>query len=136
MPRSSAHGSKSNPWSCVAFLPFTRVRFKVLKPRRVFPHPKTLGEHIRKRRLELALTQKAAAAQMGTSESPVRNWENGHSQPVAQFLPAIMRFLGYDPFPEPTTLSDSLIAKRRHLGWSRKKAAKKWGVVEATLQKW
>ena len=47
-----------------------------------------------------------------------------------------MLFLGYDPFPEPKTVPDRLGAKRRELGYSRKKAAKEWGVVEATLQKW
>ena len=73
---------------------------------------------------------------MGTSEFRIVNWENGHRRPVARFLPAIIQFLGYDPFPEPITLSDRLMAKRRELGWSRKKAAKQWGVFESTLQKW
>src|SRR5450755_4222559 len=99
MPRSSAHGSKSNPWSCVAFLPFTRVRFKVLKPRRVFPHPKTLGEHIRKCRLERELTQLQAAIEIGSSEQAVAQWEKAYRAPCAPLLPGIIRFLGYNPFP-------------------------------------
>jgi transcriptional regulator with XRE-family HTH domain len=118
-------------------LPFTRLHFKVLKPKMVFPEPKTLGEHIRKRRLELALTQREAAAQIGTSEHRIVNWENGHRRPIARFLPGITRFLGYDPFPvRTTTIADRLVAKRRELGWSRKRAAREWCIAESTLQGW
>ena len=136
MTRSRNSQPLAELFSCVAFLPFTRLRFKVLKPKPVFPEPKTLGEHIRVRRLQLALTQREAAAQIGTSEPRIVSWENGHRRPVARFVPAIIRFLGYDPFPEPLTISERLVAKRRELGWSRKKAAKAWGVAESTLQGW
>lgn len=46
-------------------------------------------------------------------------------------LPAITRFLGYDPFPVAATVPERLVAKRRELGWSRKRAAKAWGIRKA-----
>ncbi len=40
----------------------------------------TLGDHIRKRRLDLGLEQQQVAARLGVSESTVWNWENDRSQ--------------------------------------------------------
>jgi DNA-binding transcriptional regulator YiaG len=34
------------------------------------------------------------------------------------------------------TIAERLVAKRRGLGLSKKRAAKRWGVAEATLRKW
>lgn len=48
-------------------------------------------------------------------------------------MPGIIKFLGYDPFPEPQTLGERLAAKRRMLGLSRKELAKRLGVDEETL---
>lgn len=49
---------------------------------------------------------------------------------------AIIRFLGYDPFPEPTNRSERLLAKRRAMGWSIKEAARQRGVDEGTWRAW
>lgn len=84
----------------------------------------------------MGLKQREAAAQMGTSEQAVAQWERGQRKPCAPLLPGIIRFLGFDPFPQAMTIAERLVAKRRELGLSRKKAAKLWGVVEATLRKW
>ena len=46
---------------------------------------------------------------------------------------AIIEFLGYDPFPEPRTAGERLAAKRRRLGLSRKRLAKKLSMDEMTL---
>jgi DNA-binding transcriptional regulator YiaG len=51
-------------------------------------------------------------------------------------FPAIFGFLGYDPFPAPTTVSEKIAAKRRELGWSIKEAAKRIGVDEGTFSRW
>ena len=49
-------------------------------------------------------------------------------------MPRILQFLGYDPFPEPSTLGGQLLGARRHLGLSQEEMARKLGVDEATVR--
>ena len=51
-------------------------------------------------------------------------------------IPGIMQFLGYDPFPEPKTLRQYLLAKRQAMGWSIKQAAEVVGVDPSTWRNW
>jgi hypothetical protein len=51
-------------------------------------------------------------------------------------IPAIIGFLGYDPFPEAASLSDQLAAVRRANGWTIKQAAEQLGVDECTWARW
>ncbi len=62
--------------------------------------PVSLGDHLKKRRMDLGITQKEAAHRIGAGQFTVINWEKGRTEPAVRFLPAIMPFLGYDPFPE------------------------------------
>ena len=64
------------------------------------------------------------------------NWERGHTKPPITSFPAIVKFLGYDPFPEAKTLTQHLLAKRREMGWSIKEAAEAIGVDPSTLGNW
>jgi len=63
-------------------------------------------------------------------------WEKDRKIPLSRRLPRIISLLGYDPFPEPQTFAEKLIAQRRKLGWSRKFAAVQLGVDEGTLASW
>jgi transcriptional regulator with XRE-family HTH domain len=72
-----------------------------LKSEELLPEPTTLGEQIRQRRLKLKLTLKEAAKLLGTNECSIMNWEKGRTVPKVYRLPAIIRFLGYNPLPEP-----------------------------------
>lgn len=98
--------------------------------------PQTLGEHIKRRRLELGLIQKQAAELLGVGVSTVLCWEKSKNEPVIEHLPAIFRLLGYDPFPKPSTLSKRMLAARRRLGWSIAQAATQLGVDEGTWGEW
>jgi len=51
-------------------------------------------------------------------------------------MPTILEYLGYDPFPEPVTLSQRLVAKRRQKGWSIKEAAGVLGVDPSSWGNW
>ena len=51
-------------------------------------------------------------------------------------MPAILQFLGYDPYPKPKTLPERMLAKRRAMGWSIKEAARQLGVDEGTWGAW
>jgi DNA-binding XRE family transcriptional regulator len=76
------------------------VTLKSLRKQEYEFEPKTLGEHIRKRRLQLKLTQKEAAKRLKVNAWTMLNWENGDTQPLPKSVPRIILFLGYDPIPE------------------------------------
>jgi transcriptional regulator with XRE-family HTH domain len=61
--------------------------------------PKTIGQHLRKRRIELKLTLAEAAPKMGVSNPSLGLWELDKAFPKNHYHSQIIRFLGYDPFP-------------------------------------
>jgi len=72
-----------------------------LKPKETDFEPETVGDHVRKRRLLLKLTQKAVAQILKVSQFSIINWERGDFQPTrAPTLHRIIEFLGYDPRPK------------------------------------
>tara|TARA_B100000315_G_scaffold32482_1_gene27385 strand:+ start:275 stop:496 length:222 start_codon:yes stop_codon:yes gene_type:complete len=54
-------------------------------------NPKTIGEHIRKRRMDLGLEQKDLAKIIGVTESSIWNWENGWN-PSKRYMKKIEGF--------------------------------------------
>lgn len=84
----------------------------------------------------MRLTQKQVAHRIGLNSWTVLNWEKGHTEPPIGSVPAILRFLGYDPLPEPKALPEYLLAKRRAMGWSIREAAWKFGVDSGTWRDW
>ena len=98
-------------------------------------HPRTIGEHILKRRCELELFQKDVGKQISVSARTIMNWEKSYSKPDIQYFPANLAFLGYYPFPEPKTLGEKIIAWRRQNGVTRKSLARQLGIDEAALAK-
>jgi transcriptional regulator with XRE-family HTH domain len=81
-------------------LPFCKIELtakKLLNP----AYPKalnTLGDQIRKRRLDLKLMQKQAAEIIGTNETSLMTWERNQRVPSISFIPKIIKFLGYLPY--------------------------------------
>src|SRR4051794_10257641 len=51
-------------------------------------------------------------------------------------MPAIIRFLGYNPLPAASTLAEELVRQRTGLGLSQKESAGRIGVDSGTLAKW
>jgi len=62
--------------------------------------PKTIGEHLRKKRMELGLYQREAGSKIGVGASSIWNWEHG-VEPELVYIPRIIDFLGYVPFERP-----------------------------------
>jgi len=58
----------------------------------------TIGDHIKRRRLELGLLQREAAAQIGVTVDTILNWEHNRTGPKLQFTRKVIAFLGYNPF--------------------------------------
>lgn len=62
--------------------------------------PKTIGEHLKKRRLELNWGQQKFAEVTGYTWLSVSNWERGVYRPTKLAMTPIIAFLGYDPRAE------------------------------------
>ena len=55
---------------------------------------------------------------------------------MVRMLPRIIHFLGYDPYPEPQSFAQELVARWRRLDLSQKRMAVRLGIDEGTLAKW
>jgi transcriptional regulator with XRE-family HTH domain len=83
------------------------VRLKGEKPKdKAYPKEvTTIGDAIRKRRLDLGLSQKDVAKIIGCDKASVLNWEKGYNTPRMNKMSGIRRFLGRDwRDREPTCL--------------------------------
>jgi len=121
-----------------ATLPFCQLTISAPHPKKVgYPTALvTIGDHIRKRRLDLGLFQRQVAAQIGVDEASVWNWEKGEMKPESRHLPAIISFLGYNPLPQPQGLAARLIWARSSRGLNRVSCAVLLGVDPSTLARW
>jgi len=125
----------------MGLLPFCKLQFKAKKPQSS-AYPKTLttlGDHLRKRRLDLGLWQKDVAATLGVTVSAVTNWELNRVTPYFTYLPKIIAFLGYTP-PPFDIITDNIVERMKTYrlthGLSQEKFAKLIGVDETTVAKW
>jgi len=119
-------------------LPFCHISLTATKPKS-YEYPKelkTLGDHLRKRRLDLKLLQREVGQRIGGSVSDVWNWENNWVSPAVKFIPAIIAFLDYNPLPKPDTLPEQLVWYRKAKGWTQKDFAKALGIDQTTLARW
>jgi DNA-binding XRE family transcriptional regulator len=81
---------------------FCRVRLKGKKPRdKAYPKEvTTIGDAIRKRRLDLGLRQKDVAKIIGCDKTTILNWERGHTHPSANHMPQVVIFLAHNRVPK------------------------------------
>jgi DNA-binding XRE family transcriptional regulator len=84
--------------------------FQISRPRHLFPphwksnqrvpaQPTTLGERIKKHRLQLHWLQTDVAVKIGISSTSVSNWERGITTPSRRMTKRIQKFLDYAPKP-------------------------------------
>jgi site-specific DNA recombinase len=103
---------------------------------RIPTEPQTVGDHIRRRRLDLKMLQREVAEQVGVDTTSVFNWEANTASPEIRYMPAIIEFLGYNPLPEANGWGERLARQRTSLGLPQKDAARKIGVDPSTLARW
>jgi DNA-binding transcriptional regulator YiaG len=62
-------------------------------------NPKTLGEHLCRKRIDLSLslTQLAQVLGIGVCASTIAKWERNQNYPAPAYRIRIVEFLGYDP---------------------------------------
>ena len=101
--------------TCIPALPCCHVHLRGQKPLpSAYPTElHTVGDHLRKRRLDLRLLQREAAGQIGVDTATITNWELGQTTPALCWMPNVIQFLGYDPEPEPETVGQSLKCYRQ-----------------------
>lgn len=107
------------------------------KPLQIIENPQLIGEHLKKRRLQLRLLQADVANMFAVCEDSITGWENGRSEPQIQYYPKIIQFLGYNPFPVNTeTLGGRIHKYRIEHGLSHKKFGKLIGIDASTIRSW
>ncbi len=90
-----------------------------------FPwYPKTLGQHLLKKRLELGLTQVEVARKLNLGLQTISHWESEDNIPSIYHYPAIINFLGYYPFRMDETEGGKIKKFRFEHGLSKKNFAK------------
>lgn len=121
-------------------MPFSAMEYKVPKPKGdKYPRElHTIGDHLRKRRMDLGLLQKDVAEIIGTrSVESITNWENGHSEPQIHYLPSVIKLLGYIPVKVYLdTFGGQVRAFRILNGLSHKAMGSKVGVDASTVSSW
>lgn len=127
------------PHISIPALPFCKITLKAQKPASVaYPKTlKTLGDHLRKRRLDLKLQQKDVAKKLGVSETSIYNWENNIASPSLYSIPKIIKFLGYIPDSfKAKTPGEKIATSRRLLGLTQKELAHRLRIDPSTLGRW
>jgi transcriptional regulator with XRE-family HTH domain len=97
----------------------------------------TLGDHLRKERLDRGLPQREVAQQLEVDPMSISYWETNKYAPSLREIPKIIGFLGYVPYDTASmTIGERILTMRRCLGLSREELAKQLGVDESTLRDW
>ena len=79
-------------------LPRTPV-LTIAQPEKSLEAPKTIGAHLRQRRLALKLCLAEAASRVGVAVPTLGLWELNRAFPKNRYHAKIVLYLGYDPFP-------------------------------------
>ena len=113
----------------------------VLKSPKPLPpqYPKelnTLGDYLRKKRLDLGLLQREVAEQIGVDESTINNWERQRTIAALPHMCRIAEFLSYIPYNPTEPLAERLRACRTVLGLSQREIAKVIGCDPKAVWEW
>jgi transcriptional regulator with XRE-family HTH domain len=117
-------------------LPTCQITLKADRPK---PYPKelnTLGDHLKKKRLDLGLLRKEAAQIIGVNPTTIRNWEINRFAPKIRYIPRIIDFLGHYPYRPSQSFPDWLRRCRTVAGFSQEKLAGLLRVDESTVVGW
>lgn len=95
----------------------------------------TLGDHLRKVRLDRGLSQPQVAKLLKVTPDTVTGWELNRHQPPARLAKGIIRFLGYLPFKdEEVSLGKKLHFARLLSGKTQEQVAIRIGCDESNLR--
>jgi len=120
-------------------LPFCYVTLSVIRPpNKAYPEKlATVGDHLRRRRLDLKLRQIDLADKLEVNEMTICNWEMNLTTPRLYQMPKINEFLGYNPLiSKVTTFGERIKQFRLIKGLSLRKLAMQLGIDSTTLARW
>jgi len=126
-------------------LPFCHLRIRgVRRPlspyqrlvKRCPEHPSTIGEHLRKRRIELGLEQKQVADILEVHRGSIQNWERNKGEPLPVRIPGIIRLLGYIPFSSGHAFPERLAFYRKCAGLTQEELATRAGFGRDLVERW
>jgi len=107
---------------------FVNLTLKCKRPiNPAYPHKlETLGDHLRKIRLDRGLSQVEVARQLKVTTETVTGWELNRHEPKTTLVKRIYGFLGYCPCAlGSNSIGDRLRQARLCLGHTQKQAASK-----------
>jgi transcriptional regulator with XRE-family HTH domain len=97
----------------------------------------TLGDHLRRKRLEGNESQSCIAHLTGVKTDTITNWELNRHEPMIQYIPKILAYLGYTPLFDlaGTTCSKKLKQFMYVNGLTQKECAMKLDIDPTTIRK-
>lgn len=99
-------------------------------------HPQTLGEHLRKARMQRELSQPQVARLLGTDAETILNWEKNRNTPTPKWAKKIIEFLDYFPFDwKDEDLQIKVNFARMVAGHSQREMGREIQVDESTIYK-
>ena len=94
----------------------------------------TLGDHLRKARLDRGLSQSDVARLLQVTTDTVTGWEMNRHGPTPKQAKAVINFLGYFPFMDGASLGQQLYHARLVSGKTQEEVAKVIGCDESNLR--
>ncbi|MGH8455375.1 MAG: helix-turn-helix domain-containing protein [Stenotrophobium sp.] len=111
------------------------MRLVFQRPQLVISSPQTIAQHLRRCRLARGLRRRDVTQLLGIAMGTVAGWESGR-EPEIESMPAILDFLGYDPYQASDQLPDRLRPLRRRAGLTIANAAARARVSRLTWASW
>jgi transcriptional regulator with XRE-family HTH domain len=111
--------------------PSVKIVLKSKLPNRK-PYPKeliTYGDHLRKKRLDLNLSQPQVAKKINVSPDTITNWELNKNEPSLTQIPKIISFLEYSP----NSIENPVKQYRIQNGLTQKELARSLRIDPSTL---
>jgi transcriptional regulator with XRE-family HTH domain len=96
----------------------------------------TLGDLLRKCRLDRGLRQGEVARDIGCSLASVRNWEVNRNNVSFHHLARVYDFIGICPYDSSLPVGGRLRERREYLGYSIKAVALMLGADPCTVAYW
>jgi transcriptional regulator with XRE-family HTH domain len=108
-----------------------------MPPPRGYPRAlRTLGDHLKKARLDRGLRQDEVASKLGLDAQTILNWERNHTRVSTRFIPKVVAFLGYDPREDSGHLGERIRIMRERQGLSQEALGEKLGLNRSTVTAW
>jgi transcriptional regulator with XRE-family HTH domain len=118
--------------------PFCHLRLTAALPKpEGYPETlRTVGDYLKRRRLDLGLSLEKAGAQLGVDASALKGWEDGRFGVRPRHREKVIAFLSYNPFPPERPWAKEIREARLARGLTRKGLARILSVNQETVAAW